>query len=85
MDLDKSFSDKLDREHQWPCDYLFKFVVPVFKKNEFLDLFPGEKFQSKESSGGKYTSLSLLKQMTSSAEVIAIYRKAGKIEGIIAL
>jgi len=85
MYSDSSFKDKLDKEHQWPCDYLFKFVVPSEKTTEFRLLFPGESFLSKSSSGGKYTSLTLRKRMGSSDEVIAIYRAASAIEGIISL
>jgi len=84
MDL-ISFREKLDQEHQWPCDYLFKFVVPSEKTSDFLTVFPHESFQSKKSSGGKYTSYSLRKRMNSSDEVIAIYNAASKVEGIIAL
>ncbi len=85
MDFDASFKDKLDKQHQWPCDYLFKFVVPSEKTTDFEAEFPNESFHSKKSSAGKYTSFTLRKRMISSDEVIAIYRAASAIEGIIAL
>lgn len=85
MGNDASFKVALDNQHQWPCDYLFKFVVPSEKTDDFIAVFPGESFQYKKSGTGKYTSLSLRKRMVSSDEVMAIYRAASAIEGIIAL
>jgi len=85
MDLDVSFRDKLDKQHIWPGDYLFKFVVPSEKSADFLAIFPHESFHSKKSSGGKYISHTLRKKMNSGDEVIAIYHAASKVEGIIAL
>lgn len=85
MDFRLSFKNKLDSHHSWPCEYLFKFVVPAGKTTDLLALFPDESFQSKQSKAGNYTSFTLRKVMESSDEVIAIYETAGKVEGLIAL
>lgn len=85
MDSYSDFKQKLDQEHRWPTIYMFKFVVPSKKVEEFYVLFDKESLQSKESKGGNYFSFTLKKMMTSSQEVVEIYLKAKKIEGIIAL
>jgi len=85
MDSHSDFKQKLDQEHQWPTIYMFKFVVPSKKVEEFIKVFGKETLQSKKSKGGKYLSFTLKKMMNSSQEVVEIYLKARKIEGIIAL
>jgi putative lipoic acid-binding regulatory protein len=64
---------------------MFKFVVPSNKVEEFQVLFDQESMQSKESKGGNYLSFTIKKMISSSQEVVEIYLKAKKIEGIIAL
>jgi hypothetical protein len=85
MDSYHDFKEKLDFEHQWPTVYMFKFVVPSEKVQEFHGIFEEESLQSKKSKSGKYASFTLKKMMSSSQEVVEIYLKARKIEGIIAL
>ena len=85
MDSFKAFKEKLDQEHKWPTAYLFKFVVPKNKIDEFKKTFPEEPFQSKQSKAGNYTSFTLKKVLNSSDEVIEMYLSAKKIDGLIAL
>ena len=85
MDSFKPFKDKLDQEHSWPGIYLFKFVVPKDKKEALIAEFPEESFTEKQSKSGNYISFSLKKTMQSSDEVVEIYIRARKIEGLIAL
>lgn len=85
MDSYKAFKEKLDLEHKWPAPYLFKFVVPSTKVDEFKQVFPEEPFQSKESKAGNYVSFSMKKVVKSSDEVVDLYIKAKEIEGLIAL
>ncbi len=72
-------------EHKWPCEYMFKFVVPSAKVSALLALLSGEQMQSKPSKSGNYSAFTLRKRMNSSDEVIAIYQATGAIEGLIAL
>lgn len=76
---------KLDEVHQWPGPYLFKFVVPEHKKGELLDLVPSGIVQERWSKNQKYVSISLSTVMENSDEVIALYVKASRIEGIVSL
>jgi len=85
MDSFNDFKEKLDREHQWPAIYMFKFVLPKGKVDEFNLLFKQEALQSKESKAGNYLSFTMKKMINSSQEVVDIYLEAKKIEGIIAL
>lgn len=80
-----AFKEKLEEEHKWPTDYLFKFVVPAPKESEFRELFSEESFEEKRSRAGNYISFSIKKMIYSSDEVIDMYLKARKIEGMIAL
>ncbi|MDN5204464.1 DUF493 family protein [Fulvivirgaceae bacterium BMA10] len=82
---DDSFREKLDNEHDWPDVYMFKFIVPRSQEQSIRDLFPSDKVEVKESSSGKYVSVTATKLMRSSQEVIDIYVAAHKVEGVIAL
>jgi len=81
----KEFKDKLDKEHQWPTVYMFKFVVPKDKVAEFNQVFKQESVKSKESKAGNYMSFTMNKMINTSQEVVDIYLKAKNIEGLIAL
>ena len=81
----EAFKEKLNQEHKWPDIYLFKFVVPIGKAQDFKSTFPEFSFQEKKSNAGNYISFSLRKEMKSSDEVINIYIKARTVDGVIAL
>lgn len=79
----------LDEFHDWPAVFLFKFIVPsdLEKLAQVQALFNSETAEIKttESRNGKYTSISAREAVTSAEEVLEIYRKSSKIEGLIAL
>ncbi len=79
------FRQKLDDNHDWPCVYLFKFIVPEAKKDAFNSIFPAKDLTFKSSKGGKYVSVTANVFMHSSDEVIRIYEEAAKIKGVISL
>ena len=85
MDSFKAFKTKLDKEHKWPTIYMFKFVVPSNKSLELRKVFAEESMQTKQSKNGNYVAFTMKKLMRSSDEVVEIYMKARKIEGVIAL
>ncbi len=85
MDAYHSFKNKLDETHEWPSSYLFKFVVPEAKKGELLSIMPAGLVQERSSANQKYVSISLNAMMDSAEEVVAVYRSAAKIEGIVTL
>ncbi len=85
MNSVEAFKEKLDREHNWPDVYVFKFVVSKLKEQDFRALFNKETFHEKRSKAGNYISFTLKREMESSDEVVNVYMKAKTIEGLIAL
>lgn len=84
----KSLEEKLNDTTQWPSVYMFKFIVPSDnRKIALVEAMFGDEAQllTKESSGGKYISITLKVVMLNAKEVISKYRQAAKIEGLIAL
>jgi putative lipoic acid-binding regulatory protein len=81
----EEFKERLDQEHQWPTNYLFKFIVPAALQEQVSSLFPAEAVSIKSSSKGNYQSISVNLIMASSEEVLEIYEKVHQIEGVIAL
>lgn len=81
--------DSLDNTTKFPAEYLYKFIVPTNRNQvtEVEELFKEKlsRISSKKSKTGKYVSVSINVKLASSNEVIAYYRKAEKIEGIISL
>ncbi|MCU0356630.1 MAG: DUF493 domain-containing protein [Cyclobacteriaceae bacterium] len=81
----ETFRAKLDEHYRWPALYMFKFIVPKGKEAEVKQLFPTHETQQKSSREGNYSSITVQIMAPSSEAVIAIYRKAAGIEGLIAL
>lgn len=83
----QAFREKLDAEHKWPSVYMFKFIVPKEKENEFISSFPVAKWkwEVRKSKNGAYLSFTSKRKINSSDEVIEAYKKAHEIEEIIAL
>jgi len=80
-----SFKEKLDKEHQFPGNYLFKFIVPIQYKNDLLDILPQGQVSFRNSSNNQYISITLTAFMESSDKIVNVYLKAHSISGIIAL
>ncbi len=75
----------LDDQHDFPCSYTFKFVVPA-DKIETLENLVKEGSQSRRpSSSGKYISLTIVMEVNSSEHVIEVYERVQVIEGLISL
>jgi len=82
---ENAFKEKLESNHEFPGEYIFKFIVKPEHQAEVEGLLEGADIKLKPSSGNKYVSITLHKKMSSSEEVIEVYKEAHKIEGIIAL
>ncbi|MEN2436685.1 DUF493 domain-containing protein [Weeksellaceae bacterium A-14] len=84
-----SLKEKLDATHDFPEDYLFKFIVnsDPAKLTEIYKVFDGIKttITNRDSKNGKYTSLNVNAFVLDSDQVIRIYKEVGKIEGVIML
>ena len=85
----KNFKEKLTEMYQFPTEYLFKFILPTGeeKRAAIRAVFAGTTayLEEKPSSTGKYTAYSIRLKVQNPDEVIAYYKEAGKIEGIISL
>ncbi len=85
----KKLKKKLKKDTDFPTKYLFKFIVPTdnnkIKKIENMFNYLGAILTKKSSKTGKYTSISVLVIMQKAGDIIAKYREAEKVEGIISL
>ena len=88
-DFYSRFYDQLLESQSWPGVYLFKFIVKAESqhlnklKKIFNNLNPN--FSERSSSKNTFTSLSIKVKMDTPESVIQVYKKAGELEGIIAL
>jgi len=84
----KNLKEKLDTQHEWPSVYMFKFIIPSDNKKLALveNLFGAEaQITKRQSKSNKYISITAKEMMLSSDKIIATYKEAEKIEGIIQL
>lgn len=84
-----SLKEKLEATHDFPEDYLFKFIIPndQAKLTEIYRVFDGIKhtLTNKDSKNGKYTALTFNAFVLDADHVIRIYKAIGNIEGAISL
>ena len=76
---------QLDAAHQWPCLFMFKFIVPQGQASRLLALLEPEQHSVRPSRGGKYLALTMEMEMRCSEEVCMLYQKASQVDGVIAL
>jgi putative lipoic acid-binding regulatory protein len=90
----KAFYDKLKTQLQdtssWPSEYLYKFIVlsNTSKVKQIETIFDsmGAVINTKQSSNGKYTSISINVKMKNPDAVVAKYLEVTeKVEGVISL
>ena len=83
------FHEQLLNSQEWPGVYLFKFILREgeVKEDAIKELFPHKSavFSRKVSSKKTFTSLSVKVNMEDPDAVIAIYKQAQKIKGLITL
>ena len=81
----EQFKKKLEANHDFPCSYMFNFIVPISKKDALLNLLPKVAFKIKRSASNKFVSVTLCVEIESSDKVIDIYNQVYQLEGIIAI
>ncbi|RAV28602.1 DUF493 family protein [Sinomicrobium soli] len=85
----KRLKEELENYTTWPSRYLYKFIVPSDKEktSEIEQIFDntGAVINTRKSSNGKYTSVSVEVVMESADAVIDKYQEVGKVEGVISL
>lgn len=79
------FKHLLSEQHDWPCEYLFKFVVPSEHEGLVRALIPDADVTVRQSKNGRFVSLSITAEIDSPEDVIEIHTRAALIEGLIAL
>lgn len=88
-DFYASLKEKLADTHDFPEEYLFKFIVTndQAKLTEIYRVFDGIKYtaSNRDSKNGKYTSLSFNAFVLDADQVVKIYQEVGKIEGVLML
>ena len=81
----EQFKKKLEANHDFPCSYMFKFIVPIRKKEALLNLLPKVDTKIKRSTSNKFISITLSMEIESSDKVIDIYNQVYQVEGLIAM
>ncbi len=82
------FKDKLIETMTFPSVYMFKLIVPSENRSIALveNLFEEDAdIHTKESGGGKYTSVTAKQVVVHVDDIINIYKKASSIKGVIFL
>ena len=88
-DFYASLKEKLEATHDFPQDYLFKFIITneESRQTEIYRVFDNVKYtlSTKDSKNGKYTSLTMNAFVLDADQVISIYKEVGKISGVMML
>lgn len=89
LDFYDDFRIKLNSVERFPSLYTFKFIVKteLNKLESIKNIFKltSSKFIEKDSSGGKYKSISVETYVNNAEEVINYYKEVAKIESVIML
>jgi putative lipoic acid-binding regulatory protein len=84
-----SLKEKLEHTHDFPEDYLYKFILTndQSKLTDIYRVFEGIKFTmtNRDSKNGKYTSISINAFVLDANQVIKIYKEVGLIKGVMML
>ncbi|MDY0103176.1 MAG: DUF493 family protein [Lentimicrobium sp.] len=79
---------QLNNEGKWPKVYMFKFIILNNNRDYAIlrHIFNEQSvLSSRNSSNGKYISITIKEMMMDAKEILDRYRLAAQIEGIIAL
>lgn len=81
--------EQLEGDTEWPAPYLYKFIVPASNEKiaEIEVIFDGigAQIQTRDSSKGTYTSVSIKVTMECPKAVIEKYLQVSEVEGVISL
>lgn len=86
-DIYANLKEKLESVEQFPGIYNFKFIITggLDKIQDLRAILPDDEFIEQASKTGKYVSITVKKTMQNADEVIAVYKQAGNIKGIMIL
>ena len=80
-----SLKTRLDEEHVWHGLYTFKFIMKSELAERFVTILAGHPYTTRKSAEGRHVAITAELFLESSAEVIALYRRAAEFQGVIAL
>jgi putative lipoic acid-binding regulatory protein len=81
-----NFKNLLDDHHEWPSEYLFKFIVKSPDLSKLMDILDDhDQISKRPSKKGNYISVTSLKIVESSNHVMQIYQKTSVISSIVNL
>ncbi|MEM6886289.1 MAG: DUF493 domain-containing protein [Verrucomicrobiota bacterium] len=80
-----AFEAKLNDDHDWPCTYTFKCIVPSAEADTFRSALSEHTLTDRASKSGKYISFTLEFTAQSSNDVVAVYQTASTIPGAMPL
>lgn len=75
----------LDEQMEWPSEFVFKFIAPKAGLDALKAVFGQHPIQVRTSRAGNYASVTARMEMHSSSEIIAVYKAAATVEGVILL
>ena len=85
----ESLKTKLEENHNFPEDCLYKFIFPNdnLKLTELYQIFDKIKYtiSTRESKNGKYIAASMTAFVMDANQVVDLYKKVAKIEGVVML
>lgn len=81
----EKFRELLASNLEFPASYTFKFVAPLDSVEAVRSLLAGCELSERKSRTGRYISVTGVRTVHSVDEVVLVYEKASKIEGIVSL
>lgn len=81
----EALRSKLNCAHRWPSSYTLKCIIRPQHLQEVRVILQGHHLTLRDSSGGKYQSVTTTFTASSAEEVITLYQRLSHIEEIILL
>ena len=81
----QKFKELLNEQIEFPSTYTFKFVAPAHATGLVKRALYECEISERESRTGRYVSVTGKKTVSSSDEILSVYEKVSKIEGIVSL
>jgi putative lipoic acid-binding regulatory protein len=81
----ESLHKTLEEHHEFPCKYVFKFIVPKAQADCMESFLKDCDISRRESKTGKYVSFTARAAMNCAEDVITVYRKSSEIPGCICM
>jgi len=79
------FYSLLDSTHSFPCEYLFKCIIPLSQKESLEVLLSSLTLNFRESSQGRYLSCTATILAQNAKEILDVYVLAMDIPGAVLL